>query len=309
MELRHLRYFVATAEELHFTRAAQRLGIAQPPLTQQIKALEAELGLKLFHRLPGRVELTDAGRVFFEDAQRILDGVGRAVARSQSSAKGMVGRLGIGFTESASFSTLVTSSLRRYRHDFPNVELSFEEARTAQLAELLRQGRIDVAFVRPPVTRGNDLTFRPLHSERMVVAVPKRHRLAGRRSLRLIELKGEEFILYPRATRLGLSDMILTACERAGFSPLIAQRAPQISSTINFVAASLGITIVPECMMTSRSDAVSYVHLSSPRLCADLGVAHRSNEGSSVVTGFIDRIPSGSTSAVTFGSHMQEHGV
>ena len=215
MELRHLRYFVATAEELHFTRAAQRLGIAQPPLTQQIKALEAELGLTLFHRLPGRVELTDAGQVFFEDAQRILDSVGRAVARSQSSAKGMVGRLGIGFTESASFSTLVMSALRRYRRDFPNVELSFEEARTAQLIELLRQGRIDVAFVRPPVARGDDLTFRPLYSERMVVAVPRNDRLAERRSLRLVELRAEEFILYPRATRLGLSDVtILTACEK-----------------------------------------------------------------------------------------------
>jgi DNA-binding transcriptional LysR family regulator len=272
------------------TRAAQRLGIAQPPLTQQIKTLEAELGLKLFNRLPGRVELTGAGRVFFEDAQRILDGVGRAVARSQSSAKGMVGRLGIGFTESASFSNLVTSSLRRYRRDFPNVELSFEEARTAQLVELLRQGRIDVAFVRPPVARGSDLTFRPLSSEPMVVAVPRSHRFAGRRSLRLAELKSEEFILYPRATRLGLSDMILTACEKAGFSPIVAQRAPQISSTINFVAASLGITIVPECMMKSRSDAVSYVRLSSPRLYAELGVAHRSSETSSAVVRFIERI-------------------
>jgi DNA-binding transcriptional LysR family regulator len=292
MELRHLRYFVATAEELHFTRAAQRLGIAQPPLTQQIKSLETELGLKLFDRLPGRVELTDAGRVFFEDAQRILDGVGRAVARSQSSAKGMVGRLGIGFTESASFSNLVTSSLRRYRRDFPNVELSFEEARTAQLIELLRQGRIDVAFVRPPVARGSDITFRRLSSEPMVVAVPRSHRFAGRRSVRLVELENEEFILYPRATRLGLSDMILTACERTGFSPLIAQRAPQISSTINFVAASLGITIVPECMMKSRSDAVSYVRLSSPRLYAELGVAHRTSDSSALVRGFQERIAS-----------------
>jgi DNA-binding transcriptional LysR family regulator len=290
VELRHLRYFVATAEELHFTRAAQRLGIAQPPLTQQIKSLEVELGLKLFNRLPGRVELTDAGRVFFEDVQRILDGVGRAVARSQSSAKGIVGRLGIGFTESASFSTLVTSSLRRYRHDFPNVELSFEEARTAQLLEMLRQGRIDVAFVRPSVARGRDLTFEPLIREPMVVALPRNHRFAERSSLRLAELKKEEFILYPRVSCPGLWDMTLRACEKAGFSPIIAQRAPQISSTINFVAASLGITVVPECMMNSRSDAVSFVRLSSPRLYAELGVVYRSTEVASVVKEFVKKI-------------------
>lgn len=287
MELRHLRYFVATAEELHFTRAARRLGIAQPPLTQQIKALEAELNLKLFDRLPGRVELTDAGRIFLEDAQRILDSVGRAVARSQSSARGAMGRLAIGFTESASFSPIVTASLRRYRRDFPNIELSFEEARSTQLVELLRQGRIDAAFVRPPIARGDDLTFRALYSEPMVVAIPKNHRLANRKSLRLQELTREEFILYPRATRFGLSDAILTACEQVGFSPVVAQRAPQISSTINFVAASLGIAIVPRCMTRSRSDAVCYIQLKSPTLTASLGLAFRTAERSAVVTKFI----------------------
>jgi len=292
MELRHLRYFVTTAEELHFTRAARRLGIAQPPLTQQVKALEAELKLKLFDRLRGRVELTDAGRLFLEDAQRILDSVGRAVARSQSSAKGLMGRLGIGFTESASFSPIVTSSLRKYRYDFPNVDLSFEEARSTHLIELLRQGRIDAAFVRPPVARGEDVTFRPLLVELMVVALPKSHRLSQRKSLRLQELRKEEFILYPRATRFGLSDTILTACEQVGFSPIVAQRAPQISSTINFVAASLGIAIVPKCMMQSRSDAVSYIPLKSPLLQAGLGIAFRTAERSVVVTNFIDGIGS-----------------
>jgi len=292
MELRHFRYFVATAQELHFTRAARRIGIAQPPLTQQIKALEAELGLKLFERRPGRVELTDEGRLFLEDAQRILDSVGRAVARAQSSARGLVGRLGIGFTESASFNQVVTSSLRRYRHDFPNVELSFEEARSNHLVELLRQGQIDVAFVRPPIARGSDLTYRPLLSEPLIVALPKSHRFADRKSLHLQELRKEEFIISPRATRLGIADAILTACEKLGFSPTIAQRAPQLSSSINFVAASLGIAIVPRCMMQSRSDAVCYVSLKSPLLQAHLGLAFRTAERSSVVTTFIDAIES-----------------
>jgi DNA-binding transcriptional LysR family regulator len=290
MELRHLRYFVTTAQELHFTRAAKRLGIAQPPLTHQIKALEQELKVQLFNRLPRRVELTDAGRSFYEDAQRILDSVGRAVLRSQSSAKGQMGRLSIGFTESASFSQVVTSSLQRYKKAFPNVELSFEEARSTQLVDMLRQERIDVAFVRPPIARNEDLTFVPLYSEPMIIAVPKSHRFAGRKSLQLSELREEEFILYPRATRFGLSDAILTACEEAGFSPIVAQRAPQISSTINFVAASLGVTLVPKCMMQSRSDAVSYVRLRAPNLLANLGVAFRAAERSSVVSNFISGV-------------------
>lgn len=182
---------------------------------------------------------------------------------------------------------IVTASLRRYRRDFPNIELSFEEARSTQLVELLRQGRIDAAFVRPPIARGDDLTFRGLYSEPMVVAIPKNHRLANRKSLRLQELTREEFILYPRATRFGLSDAILTACEQVGFSPVVAQRAPQISSTINFVAASLGIAIVPRCMTRSRSDAVCYIQLKSPTLTASLGLAFRTAERSAVVTKFI----------------------
>ena len=275
MELRHLRYFVVTAEELNFTRAAERIGIAQPPLSIQIKALETELGIRLFDRAPGKVRLTNSGEVFLEEARAVLDRVAKGVLRCQMSAQGVVGRIGVGFTESASFAREVTSALRRYRDLYPQVEITLEENRSVQLVQWLRQGRIDLAFVRLPIGTDEDVGFQLISNERMVVALPKSHRFAGRKSLRLQELKDELFVLYPRATRFGLSDSIVTACEARGFSPKVIQQAPQISSTINLVAGSIGITIVPSCMQSSRADEVRYVALKDLDLLASLGVAYR----------------------------------
>lgn len=277
MELRHLRYFVVVAEELHFTRAAQIIGIAQPPLTYQIKALERELGVRLFDRLPGNVKLTGPGEVFLEEARIILDRVPKAVLRCQLSARGVIGRIGVGFTESASFCSEVTETLRRYRDLYPQVEMTLEENRSEQLMQSLRQGRIDAAFVRLPIGMDEDIHFTLISTEPMVVAVPTSHRLANSQALGLEELKDELFVLYPRASRFGLSDMIVTACEALGFSPKIVQHAPQISSTINLVASALGITIVPACMCRSRSDQVQYIPLENSNLSASLGIAYHSS--------------------------------
>lgn len=276
MELRHLRYFIVTAEELHFTRAARRIGIAQPPLTQQIRALEAELGVQLFERKPGQVRLTEAGAVFLEEARLVMDQVAKATLRCRSANAGMVGRIGVGFTESASFCGEVTWMLRRYQELYDKVEVGLIEQRSVQLVEMLVQGRLDVAFVRLPIGASSDVRFDLISSEPLVVALPQGHRLASRKLLRLKDLAEERFVLYPRPTGVGLSDKILLACEMAGFEPKIAQRAPQLSSTINLVASSLGIAVVPACMKTSRADNVSYVPLRSPGLTASLGIAYRS---------------------------------
>ncbi len=272
MELRHLRYFVAAAEEQHFTRAARRLGIAQPPLTQQIRALEQEIGVPLFDRLGRGVVLTDAGRILLEEARDILDRVTYAVLRSRNGADGTLGRIGVGFTVSASFDEVVVRSLSTFRTRFPKVELLLEEARSTELIQAIRQGRIDVAFVRPPVMLRNDLVIKMVSSEPMVAAVPSGHRLARRAAVRLRDLSDEPFILYPRTTRLGLCDEIIGACERAGFSPVVVQRAPQLASTLNLVASGLGISIVPACMSRSRSDAVRYLSLRGERLNAALAL-------------------------------------
>lgn len=275
MDLRHLRYFIITAEELHFTRAAERIGIAQPPLTFQIKSLENELGVKLFDRTPGRVNLTAAGEVLLRDARSIMNQVEIATARCKLAAQGVTGRLAVGFTESASFTHEVPLILQRFRRQYPEVGILLEEHRSEALIKLLCQGLIDVAFVRLPIGREPNIKFKLISTEEMVLAVPKDHKFAKRRTVQLKDLKEEYFILYPRATRLGLSDQFIAACENEGFSPRVVQIAPQISSTINLVAGSLGITVVPASMRTSRADQVRYISISASKLEASLGVAWR----------------------------------
>jgi DNA-binding transcriptional LysR family regulator len=287
MELRHLRYFLAVAEELNFTRAAGRLGISQPPLTQQVKALEAELGVALLDRSAYRIELTDAGRIFAAEAARILGDARSAVQAARRAATGAAGRVRVGFTESASFNSLVTSTLRSFRSEYPGVEISLEEHPSTELIEALRAGRLDAAFVRPPLPLQRGLSLDLLEKEPLVAAVPTGHRLAGRQRVDLGALAAETFILYPRAVRPGLADTVIAACEAAGFTPKVGQYAPQLSSTINLVAASLGISIVPESMRCLQARAVTYLPLSGEPLHALLGIAYRRDEGSAVVHNFI----------------------
>ena len=291
MDLRHLRYFIAVAEELHFTRAAQRIGIAQPPLTVQIKALEKELGVQLFNRQSGRVSLTEPGRVYLVEARAVLEQVRRANLRCQQSAQGVIGRLSVGFTESASFRREVTDALHRYRSLYPQVELALEESRTGPLVESVREGRVDLAFVRLPIDRHPEIRFSLVCTEAMVVVLPSGHRLAGRTSLRLEDLSGEPFVLYPRATRSGLPEMIVSACEARGFSPRVVQETPQISSTINLVASALGISIVPGCMQKSRSEGVCYIALVDCEVVASIGLVHRAEASSPLVRNLLALMP------------------
>jgi DNA-binding transcriptional LysR family regulator len=288
MELRHLRYFLAVAEELNFTRAARRLNMAQPPLTQQIKALEAEMGVSLFDRTGYRVELTDAGRSFVPQVARILADVRNAVLIAKRAAEGQVGHVRVGFTESASFNPLVTAAFRNFRAAYPEVEVSLEESPTTVLATGLREGRIDAAFVRPPLRSVEGIDLHMIDEEEMVVAVACGHPLAQRADLEIRDLANETFVLYPRAERPGLADTVIAACEKAGFSPKVKQHTPQLSSTINLVAASLGVSIVPGSMRGLQPHAVVYKTLRDQRLTASLGVAHRSSETSAPVLKFVD---------------------
>ncbi|MCA0304874.1 MAG: LysR family transcriptional regulator [Proteobacteria bacterium] len=288
MELRHLRYFVAVAREGHVTRAAERLGIAQPPLSQQIRALEDEVGTKLLQRHPRGVALTDAGRAFLVDAEAVLAGAAQAAARARRTARGEVGRIAVGFTTSAPFHPLVARAIRAFRADRPDVSFVLEETGSAELLAGLRAERLDVAFVRSGLAEAAGLAIHPLLQEDMVVALPHRHRLARRPKLTLRDLAPETLILYRRPDGRGLYDVIVSACAAAGFAPQVGQEAPRIVSTLNLVAAGLGLTLVPASLSRLQLEGVTYRPLSGrPAVKVPLSVACRADERSAATTAFL----------------------
>jgi DNA-binding transcriptional LysR family regulator len=291
MELRHLRYFVAVAEEGHVTRAAERLGIQQPPLSQQIRALETELDVQLFRRKPRGVELTQAGEALLAEARAILDRVAHAAVVARRTARGEAGRIGLGFTSSASFHPLVPRLIREFREASPLVALSLEEAGTGELVDGLRAERIDAAFVRSPIGPAEDLTVHSLLEEEMVAAVPAGHRLApAARAARLPlrALESETFILYRRPLGPGLYDAIIAACHRAGYSPCIGQEAPRMLATLSLVAAGLGVTLIPASMQRLGIEGVAYRPLErNAGVVAPLNLACRRGENAPAVGRFI----------------------
>jgi DNA-binding transcriptional LysR family regulator len=275
MDLRHLRYAVAIAEELHFTRAAERLGIGQPPLSQQIKLLEQELGVLLFHRLTRGVELTEAGRAFLPFARQALAAAEQAAAAAKQAARGEVGALSLGFTSSASFSPLVMGLISRFRTAYPHVELSLNEQTTSRLLEALRSGALDLAFLRPGLNETEGLNLRRMPDEEFWAALPAGHRLSGESRIDLVELAGDPFILYPRANGQLLYDSIIAACRNAGFSPRLAQEAPQMASSVSLVAAGVGVALVPESMRQLQAPGVTFARLQGDAPKAQLFLAHR----------------------------------
>ncbi len=296
MELRHLRYFIAVAEEGHVTRAAARLGIQQPPLSLQIRALENELDVQLFRRKPRGVELTEAGITFLERARALLEDVDRACASTKRTARGEQGRVVVGFTSSAPFHPFIPRVLRAFREMSPLVSLALEESGSSELVQGLRDEEIDAAFIRSPVEDFVDLSVEPLLEEEMLVALPAAHPLAGRGgldqpALPLGTLASENFILYRRPGAPGLYDTIISACRKAGFSPKISQEAPRIVSTLNLVAVGLGISLVPDSLRRLQMDGVSYRRIAgSARMKAPLILACRRGGNSAAVQRFIDLV-------------------
>ncbi|MDG2523842.1 LysR family transcriptional regulator [Stenotrophomonas sp. HITSZ_GD] len=274
MELRHLRYFLAVAEEANFTRAAARLGIGQPPLSQQIQALERELGTPLFRRTHAGAELTEAGEAFLVEVKRVLADVERAADTARRIARGEAGRLRLGFTASAAFNPRVPRLIRDFRRQWPRVQLVLEETNTAGLLEALRNGRLDAAFIRytpSALPAGLDLMRFP--DEPMLIAVPAAHPLAQRARAPLVALAGEPFILFPRSFGSSLYDEILSVCRESGFSLQITQEAPQMSSIVNLVAAELGVSVVPASTAQMQLPGVRYLQIEGRVPLARLALA------------------------------------
>jgi DNA-binding transcriptional LysR family regulator len=286
MELRHLRYFLAVAEELNFRRAAERLGIAQPPLSSQIHDLEKEIGVSLFRRVPKGAELTEAGVAFRAAAPAVFEKVEQAVRLAQRGGRGEVGQLRVGYTSSASFNQIVPKSLLAFRRTYPAVELTLEELNSPQLLDMLDRQRLDAVFIRPgrELPRGFSVTM--LDEEPMMVVLPASHRLSDRYAVHMSDLKGEPFVMFSRALGPGLYDEVIEGCRRAGFEPVVAQRAPQITSIANLVAVELGVSIVPSQVANAHIPGVVFVPIAGDRPVARLALAVRHNDRSVTTKNF-----------------------
>jgi DNA-binding transcriptional LysR family regulator len=289
LELRHIRYFLAVAEERHFTRAAAKVGIGQPPLSQQIKDLEREVGAALFHRLAHGAELTEAGKAFLTAVKEMPLIAERATAAARRAARGETGSLRVGFTASATFNVVVPSTIRAFRRAYPDIDLTLEEANTAPLITRLREGTLDTAFLRPGAAGTDELQVRRLSEEPMVVALPKRHHAAAFEQIDLSLLKDDPFLLFPRETAPTLYDTVVDACRKAGFEPIIGQLVPHMASIVNLVAAELGVSIVPASMMQVRVTGIAYRQIAGQSPMTQLALAYRRGETSPVLRNFIAR--------------------
>jgi DNA-binding transcriptional LysR family regulator len=287
MELRHLRYFVAVAEELNFTRAAKRLGINQPPLSLQIRQLEKELGTPLFRRGTRGVELTDAGKLMLEEARTILRQVERATTGVRRRARGETGRVKVGSGGGTYFHPLIPAIIREYRTRYPDIVLIPEASNTSLMVARLRAGQIDVAFIRPPIGDSEGLALEPLVDEPSVMVLPTRHSLNGKASAPLSAFADETFILFPRALNPANYDAVIAACHRAGFSARLGPEAPQIVSVVPLVAACLGISIVPQSTSRIHIDGVFYLPIDGDAPRAEIALAHRRADHSPAVKNFV----------------------
>ena len=285
MELRHLRYFLAVAEKRHFGRAAEGLHMAQPPLSQQIRQLEAEVGAPLLERTTRKVELTPAGVVFMERARHILAAADAAAADALRAARGELGRLSIGFTGSSTYDLMPTVA-KLVRQELPGVALDLhgEMLTSAQVSRLLDHS-LDLGFLRPPV-RTTDLNVRVIRSEPLVVALPAGHPLARRRVVPLADLAADSFIVYPTHFRSVTHEAVEEACQKAGFHPRVALEVSETATMVSFVAAGLGVALVPAAARHLRITGAVYRTLEE-KTEVTLALAWRAGDRSPVLTRFL----------------------
>jgi DNA-binding transcriptional LysR family regulator len=298
MELRHLRYFITVADEGNFTRAAERLGMQQPPLSQQIRALETELGFALFRRHPKGAALTQGGEVFLQEARAILENLGQATARAARAAQGSEGLVTLGFTSSAAAHPLIPRIVRAFRARRPGVSLEFREGNAAELTDAVAADKLHAAFLRMPVSQPEGLLFHQLLVEEMLLVLPVGHpalkkagaKAAGRLpSVPLTALRDENFILVRRHGGRGMYANLLAACERLGFTPHIAVEVDRMLTNISLVAAGAGISVVPASMRGVHADSVVYCRMreGGPELGAPLTLVCQQRSALPAVQGFV----------------------
>lgn len=286
MELRHIRSFLAIADEGGFTRAAESLGIGQPPLSQQMKVLEAEIGAPLFHRTPRGAELTEAGHALMAVLRPIPELVAQGVLAARRAARGESGSLTLGFTGLAALNPLVPRAIRRFQQAYPQVEITLEEGPSVALLEGLAEGRVDAAIIRPPRKDPEGVRVYRLLEEPLIVAMSSDQAQAlGRSPFDLAALRDLPLITM----RGGLQDAALAACRHAGFEPLPGPEAPQIPTVLSLVAAALGFALVPATTRQLAMAGVSFADLPTSRTIG-LALAHQRDARSVALRHFIAEV-------------------
>ncbi len=285
MELRQLRYFIAVAEELHFRRAAERLHISQPPLSQQIRALEDELGFVLLTRTRRRVQLTPAGEAFLRDARIVLAELDGAVSTARRVDAGQTGRLRVGFVGSALLS-IVPGTVERFRASRPGVAIELRERSTVDQLRAVGAGVIDVGLVRPPIEDDGELRAETVLRERTVAALPAGHALARLGRVSLGRLAAEPLVLFPRDQAPGFHDLLIAALASTGAGPRVVQYAPEMLTIIGLVAAGTGVSLVPASVGRLALDGVTYRPVSgAPR--SELVAITRARDDSALARAFV----------------------
>lgn len=286
MELRHLRYFIVLAEELHFGRAAARLGIAQPPLSQQIKGLEEELGAPLLARTKRRVELTPAGAAFLDEARKTLEQAERARQAAQRAARGETGQLAVGFVSSAVYGGF-PEIFHQMRQRYPDIALSLQDLSSEEQVEAMRAGRLDVGVIRPPVAGCEVLSLRVLWREPFVIALPRGHRLARQKEIALADLREEPFLQVPRRFGPGFYDEMMRICAAAGFAPRVVQEARSTQTLVSLVSGGMGISMVPASLQSYQRAGVVYRPLRPPVPMTELAVIWPPGEPTPALRSFL----------------------
>ncbi len=305
MDFRQFRYFITAAEELHFARAAEKLGIAQPALSQQIKALEQQLGTRLFLRAKRRVELTETGVAFLQEAQATLTQAEKAVRVARNMARGEAGQVDIGLVGSVMYESRFTHQLKAYSKKHPGVRISLHEMPILTQIDAVRSQLLDIAIVRDPIPdiALADVEHFVLSTQRLVVALPDEHPLSARPTVKLIDLEKDAFLAFTDPSGVGMGQALLDECRKAGFEPRITQKVSEIATLISLVAAGFGVSLVAEIVSHLRLPGVCYRPLDGVEAPSNLVVVHRRFERSITVRALLDSIRKGSQTSITGGSN------
>ncbi|KAB8313574.1 LysR family transcriptional regulator [Erwinia endophytica] len=260
IELRHLRYFIAVAEELHFGRAAQRLNISQPPLSQQIQNLEQQIGARLFARTNRNVQLTAAGMQFLTDARQIMQNVSSAADKAARLHRGDEGELRIGFTSSAPFISTVSDALFTFRQRYPGVHIRMQEINTRQQIAPLNEGRLDLGVMRnTPLSE--TLDHQLMLREPLFAVVHRAHRLAGRDMISVRDLDGEPLVFFDPQVGTALYSETMALLQRYAIHPAITQEAGEAMTILGLVATGMGVSILPASFRRARLEEVNWIPL------------------------------------------------